>query len=125
MVTTLDNASNNNVMVVRLERKLPNTFKGTDAHGNCFTHILNLVAKAIVSPFDRKAAAAALEDDDDYELPDYGEDEGDEESEDEDNADFSEILSALDEEEEDDDDSEDTQTLKEQAAEIALVLAKV
>lgn len=132
MALTVDNASNNRVMVEKIQRRLPVTFKGDDSHGNCFTHVLNLAAKAVVSPFEGRGAADSLDDDkdeDEFELPDYNidnedEDEGDVDNQDD--AEFAQFLSSIDEDGEFDlDDPDADDSLKEQAAAIAAVLAKV
>lgn len=61
---TCDNASNNDVMVEKLSTLLPD-FPGAANRTRCFTHILNLVAKAILKQFDAPKGsatdAAALE----------------------------------------------------------------
>ncbi|KAJ3516930.1 hypothetical protein NMY22_g14084 [Coprinellus aureogranulatus] len=50
---TGDNASNNDTMVAELEVLLPN-FRGDTSRVRCACHILNLVAKAILSAFAKK-----------------------------------------------------------------------
>lgn len=130
MAITLDNASNNKALVESLQRRLPNSFKGEASRGNCLTHVQNLAAKDITAPFERRAAADALDDDDNYELPDYDvdDDEAQDELDNADDDDFTQFLAAIDEDEDDDEggrDDEDEDSLKEQAAAVARVLAKV
>jgi hypothetical protein len=69
---TCDNASNNNVMVDKLEDLLPD-FGGTASHTRCFLHTVNLIAKSLLREFDvtKKNAVAALDnvaDDEESEL---------------------------------------------------------
>ncbi|KAI0696128.1 hypothetical protein C8T65DRAFT_553783, partial [Cerioporus squamosus] len=49
-----DNATNNDAMMSALERmsNLGPDFNGQNARVRCFLHILNLVAKALLKPFD-------------------------------------------------------------------------
>ena len=48
---TVDNASNNNVLVETLG-ELDNGFAGAPNHVRCFAHIINLVAKTVLRQFD-------------------------------------------------------------------------
>ncbi|KAF8325139.1 hypothetical protein F5887DRAFT_826223, partial [Amanita rubescens] len=47
---TCDNATNNDVMVAKLERLLPD-YSPLD-RSRCFLHVVNLIAKSIVKQFD-------------------------------------------------------------------------
>ncbi|KAG6808836.1 hypothetical protein H0H92_002699 [Tricholoma furcatifolium] len=49
----LDNASNNDTLVNELSAIVPR-FRGSKTHVRCFTHILNLVVKAVLSQFCKK-----------------------------------------------------------------------
>ncbi|KAG1760963.1 hypothetical protein EDD22DRAFT_764634, partial [Suillus occidentalis] len=51
LCVTCDNASNNTVMLDKLEVNLPD-FSGTAAHMRCFLHTVNLVAKLLIKEFD-------------------------------------------------------------------------
>ncbi|KAL4066804.1 hypothetical protein J3A83DRAFT_4076812, partial [Scleroderma citrinum] len=48
---TCDNATNNDIMVQKLEEKVPN-FNGAMAQLHCFLHITNLVVKSLMQLFD-------------------------------------------------------------------------
>lgn len=48
---TCDNASVNDKMIEELTRLLPD-FPGSANHTRCFLHILNLIAKTVISQFD-------------------------------------------------------------------------
>ena len=50
---TCDNAANNDVMIRKLEEKVP-SFDGAMARSYCFLHITNLVAKSLMRLFDPK-----------------------------------------------------------------------
>ena len=50
---TCDNAANNDVMIRKLEEKVP-SFDGAMARSHCFLHITNLVAKSLMWLFDPK-----------------------------------------------------------------------
>lgn len=60
---TCDNASNNNVMVDKLEDLLPN-FGGTASHTRCFLHTVNLIAKSLLREFDMTRLDNVAEDED-------------------------------------------------------------
>lgn len=49
----MDNAANNNTMIRELQNLLAN-FDGDASRTRCFAHILNLVAKTLLSQFDLK-----------------------------------------------------------------------
>ncbi|KAH7093850.1 hypothetical protein BKA62DRAFT_597876, partial [Auriculariales sp. MPI-PUGE-AT-0066] len=49
---TLDNASNNDTMVVALRNVYLATFGGMAGHMRCIAHVLNLSARALMKPFD-------------------------------------------------------------------------
>ena len=51
-----DNASNNDVMVTELSIQVP-SFAGSASHTHCFLHIVNLIAKSLLSQFDSKKTA--------------------------------------------------------------------
>lgn len=51
-----DNATNNDIMVERLN-ELVSTFKGQNSRVRCFAHVLNLVARSIITQFDVKTKA--------------------------------------------------------------------
>ncbi|GJF00030.1 hypothetical protein PsYK624_163070 [Phanerochaete sordida] len=72
---TADNASNNMTMVAELETSLSG-INSRQTRVRCFAHILNLVVKAIISPFmkKKKAAAATADNDDTGEADDSDED---------------------------------------------------
>lgn len=53
---TGDNASNNDTLVEELSHLIP-AFRGDKTRIRCFAHVLNLVAKAILSPFAQKFTA--------------------------------------------------------------------
>ncbi|KAH9912042.1 uncharacterized protein BXZ73DRAFT_8846, partial [Epithele typhae] len=46
-----DNASNNNVMIQKMEEAI-DSFLGGRARVRCLCHVVNLVAKSIISVFD-------------------------------------------------------------------------
>ena len=50
---TCDNTTNNDVMIEELEILTPE-FAGFASHTQCFLHIVNLVAKALLRQFDAK-----------------------------------------------------------------------
>ena len=50
LAVTCDNASNNNVMLREMEKRLPKY--SSKNHVRCFLHIVNLIAKALVNQFD-------------------------------------------------------------------------
>ncbi|OJT15390.1 Zinc finger BED domain-containing protein RICESLEEPER 3 [Trametes pubescens] len=50
---TCDNASNNDTMLAKMMDLLPN-FSGELARVRCFAHVLNLVAKSLISEFDAR-----------------------------------------------------------------------
>lgn len=54
LTVTSDNASNNDTMVRELELLLPH-FRGQECQVRCIAHVLNLVAKAILSPFTKSS----------------------------------------------------------------------
>jgi hypothetical protein len=60
----LDNASNNDTLIERLEFIVP-YFKGRESRVRCFNHVVNLVAKSILRLFSKKKA-----DNDDDDLDD-------------------------------------------------------
>ena len=54
---TCDNASNNDVMIDKLQESIPE-FSGSASHTCCFLHIVNLIAKLLIRQFDAKKAGA-------------------------------------------------------------------
>lgn len=54
---TCDNASNNDAMIAELANLIDN-FPGAPNQTRCFTHVLNLVVKSILSQFDVPKARA-------------------------------------------------------------------
>ena len=63
LAVTCDNTSNNDAMVDKLKYLVP-SFSSTASHTHCFLHIINLVAKFLISQFDmnKKDADTALND---------------------------------------------------------------
>jgi len=57
---TCDNASNNDVMVDKLS-ELVSEFAGDASHTRCFLHIVNLIAKSLISQFDRKKGSKEVD----------------------------------------------------------------
>ncbi len=81
---TCDNASNNDTMIAKMGSELT-YFKGEQSRCRCFAHVINLVVKSILQPFEKsgKGTDAELgqpdeepiegadeEEDDDYGEPD-------------------------------------------------------
>ncbi|KAF5370312.1 hypothetical protein D9758_006880 [Tetrapyrgos nigripes] len=54
---TCDNASNNDTMITSLAERIE-TFAGAPSRTRCFGHIINLVAKSLLKPFDVSKAKA-------------------------------------------------------------------
>ncbi|GJE85026.1 hAT transposon family protein [Phanerochaete sordida] len=74
---TADNASNNNTLVADLETSLSG-INSRQTRVRCFAHILNLVVKAIISPFmKKKKKPSATSGDDDTDDDDLSEDDED------------------------------------------------
>ncbi|KAK7696328.1 hypothetical protein QCA50_000982 [Cerrena zonata] len=61
---TCDNALNNDTLLESVEMSL-NSQCGKDSRIRCFAHVLNLVVKAIISPFTRKLNTSEIGDVDD------------------------------------------------------------
>ncbi|RDX42155.1 hypothetical protein OH76DRAFT_1297656, partial [Lentinus brumalis] len=51
MSVTCDNASNNDTMISALARRIPG-FEGTFHRVRCFAHVIQLVVKSMLRPFD-------------------------------------------------------------------------
>jgi hypothetical protein len=88
---TMDNASNNDKMLDKIESLLPSSsMSGRTTQVRCFGHILNLAAKAFLSVFNKPIKARKRKGSNDNEDPeddhDENENEGDE-PDDEDNDD--------------------------------------
>jgi len=83
-----DNASANDKMTTKLAQTLP-TFMGEESHIQCFLHIVNLIAKAIICQFDaskgRLETEEDEEDDEDVDKIDNGGGDNDDNDDDDDN----------------------------------------
>jgi hypothetical protein len=51
LAITCDNATNNDVLTDQLKEKVP-MFGGEASHMWCFVHVINLVAKSVITQFD-------------------------------------------------------------------------
>ena len=62
LATACDNASANDTMIVKLAQILP-AFKGEKSRVQCFLHIVNLIAKAIIRQFNASKGGLEVEED--------------------------------------------------------------